>query len=89
MVVCSLAEGAEKPKKYPVMFHKSDVVVLNKTDLASSLGGELEELEKNVREINPRAKVFPVSCKTGAGLDIWLEWLRQAIITRAILEARE
>lgn len=89
VVVCSVTEGAEKPKKYPVMFHKSDVVVLNKTDLASSLGGELEELEKNVREINPRATVFPVSCKTGAGLDMWLEWLRQAIITRAIQEARE
>ena len=89
VVVCSVTEGAEKPKKYPVMFHKADVVVLNKTDLASSLGGELEELEKNVREINPRATMFPVSCKTGAGLDMWLEWLRQAIITRAILAVRE
>jgi hydrogenase nickel incorporation protein HypB len=87
-VVCSVAEGAEKPKKYPVMFHKTDVVLLNKTDLADPSGAELKELEKNVREVNPRATVFPVSCRTGAGLEMWLEWLRQAIITRGILPAR-
>ena len=88
VVVCSVAEGAEKPKKYPVMFHKTNVVLLNKTDLAAPSGAELEELEKNVREVNPRATVFPVSCKTGAGLEMWFEWLRQAIITRGILAAK-
>ena len=86
VVICSLAEGPEKPKKYPVMFHKADVVLVNKTDLAEISGSDLRELERNVREVNPKATVFPVSCKTGAGLDMWQEWLRQAIITRALLQ---
>lgn len=86
VVICSVAEGPEKPKKYPVMFHKANVVLLNKTDLASASGVDLQELETNVREVNPSATVFPVSCKTGAGLDMWLEWLRQAIMTRVLLQ---
>jgi len=86
VVICSVAEGPEKPKKYPVMFHKANVVLLNKTDLASASGVDLQELETNVREVNPSATVFPVSCRTGAGLDMWLEWLRQAIITRVLLQ---
>ena len=85
-MICSAAEGAEKPKKYPVMFHKANVVLLNKTDLAAASGVDLRELEKNVREVNPSATVFPVSCKTGAGLDMWLEWLRQAVIARPLLQ---
>jgi len=84
-VLCSVTEGVEKPKKYPVMFHKADVVILNKSDLVSSEKTELKELENNVREVNPKATVFPVSCKTGDGLEMWLEWLRQAIIVRGIL----
>ena len=86
VVICSLAEGAEKPKKYPVIFHKADVVLLNKMDLATASGVDLGELEKNVKEVNPKATVLPVSCKTGEGLDMWHEWLRQAIIARALLQ---
>jgi hydrogenase nickel incorporation protein HypB len=81
VVLCSVAEGPEKPKKYPVMFHKADVVLLNKTDLSDASGDDLRELEKNVREVNPRAFVFPVSCRTGQGLDEWISWLRARIAT--------
>jgi len=88
VVICSAAEGAEKPKKYPVMFHKANVVLLNKTDLAAASGVDLRELEKNVREVNPSATVFPLSCKTGAGLEMWLEWLRQAVLARPLLQRR-
>lgn len=89
VVICSLAEGPEKPKKYPVMFHKADVVIVNKADLATPTGNDLRELETNVREVNPRAAVFQVSCKTGAGLDEWLGWLREAIASRgAAVETR-
>jgi hydrogenase nickel incorporation protein HypB len=87
VVICSVAEGAEKPKKYPVMIHKADVVLLNKTDLAMASEVDLRELEKNVREVNPRATVFAVSCKTGAGLDAWLTWLRDAIARRRVAAA--
>jgi hydrogenase nickel incorporation protein HypB len=87
VVICSVAEGAEKPKKYPVMFHKANVVLLNKTDLAAASGVDLRELETNVREVNPKAAVFAVSCKTGVGIDGWLAWLRDAIESRKMATA--
>jgi len=87
VVICCVAEGAEKPKKYPVMFHRADVVLLNKTDLAEASGVDLRELETNVREVNPKAMVFAVSCKTGVGLDAWLAWLGDAIASRSIAAA--
>ena len=87
VVICSVAEGAEKPKKYPVMFHKADVVLLNKTDLATASRVDLQELEKNVREVNPKSTVFAVSCKTGEGLNAWFAWLRDAIASRSVAAA--
>jgi len=84
VVICSVAEGADKPKKYPVMFNKADLVLLNKTDLAMASGDDLRELQSNVREVNPRAKIFSLSCKTGVGLDAWVEWLRVAIESRSL-----
>jgi hydrogenase nickel incorporation protein HypB len=77
VVVCSVAEGPEKPKKYPVMFHKADVVVINKIDLANAI--ELSDLETNVRDVNPRAEVFALSCRDGRGLDAWVNWLEGSI----------
>jgi hydrogenase nickel incorporation protein HypB len=88
VVVCSVAEGAEKPKKYPVMFHKADVVLINKIDLAGPSAVDLEELKANVREVNPTAIVFALSARTGAGMEAWTEWLRQAVESRGCV-ARE
>jgi len=79
VMVFSVVEGAEKPKKYPVMFHAVDVVLLNKIDLIPYSGVSLEELIINVREVNPAAKIFPVSCKTGEGIGKWIEWFLQNI----------
>lgn len=87
VVICSLGEGADKPKKYPVMFNKADVVLLNKIDLAMASGDDLRELENNVREVNPRARVFSLSCKTGIGLDAWLTWLQAAVEPRRLATA--
>jgi hydrogenase nickel incorporation protein HypB len=82
VVVCSVAEGAEKPKKYPVMFHKADVVLINKIDLAEASDVELWQLEANVREVNPEATLFALSAKTGAGFSAWTDWLEQAVRLR-------
>jgi hydrogenase nickel incorporation protein HypB len=84
VVLCSVAEGAEKPKKYPVMFHKAGVVLLNKTDLAAASGVDLRELRTNVREVNPKAAIFELSCRTGVGLDAWVGWLEDAIESRSV-----
>jgi hydrogenase nickel incorporation protein HypB len=83
IVICSLAEGPEKPKKYPVMFHKADVVLVNKTDLSAASDHDLSDLITNVGEVNPRATVFAISCRTGAGIEDWIGWLREAIAFRS------
>ncbi|QQS41067.1 MAG: hydrogenase nickel incorporation protein HypB [Acidobacteriota bacterium] len=79
VMVYSTVEGAEKPKKYPVMFHMTDAVVLNKIDLLPYSGVSFEELHDNVRDVNPDAPLFPVSCRTGEGIDEWIAWFRTRI----------
>lgn len=79
VMVFSVVEGAEKPKKYPVMFHVVDVVLLNKIDLIPYSGVSLDELIINVKEVNPSAKIFPISCKTGEGIDNWINWFIKII----------
>jgi hydrogenase nickel incorporation protein HypB len=79
VMVYSTVEGADKPKKYPVMFHAAEVVLLNKVDLLPYAGVSLEELTRNVREVNPRAEIFPVSCRTGEGIEAWVAWLRRRV----------
>jgi len=78
-MVYSVVEGAEKPKKYPLMFHEVEVVLLNKIDLLPYAGVEIDELKKNVLEVNPTAKIFPISCRTGDGLDEWINWFRNRV----------
>lgn len=83
VVVCSVAEGPEKPKKYPVMFNKANVVLINKIDLAEASGVDLQELTENVRNVNPHATIFPLSSRTGEGMAAWTSWLQQAVKVRA------
>ena len=82
VMVCSVVEGADKPKKYPLMFHTADVVLLNKIDLLPYAGVELSELWKNVADVNPRAQIFPVSCRTGEGMHPWIDWLTEKLEAR-------
>lgn len=75
VMVYSTVEGAEKPKKYPVMFHEAEAVLLNKIDLLPYSGVALEELQRNVQEVSPETAIFPMSCRTGEGIDGWIDWL--------------
>jgi hydrogenase nickel incorporation protein HypB len=84
VVICGVAEGSEKPKKYPVMFHKADAIILNKIDLAGACGVDLKVLRANVRDVNPKAPVFELSCKTGEGFPAWLDWLGSAVAARTV-----
>lgn len=79
VMVYSVVEGVEKPKKYPLMFFQSHVVLLNKMDLLPYAGVDLAELKRNVMEVNPHAVILPISCRSGDGLDAWIEWLRDWI----------
>ncbi|UBI02068.1 hydrogenase nickel incorporation protein HypB [Corynebacterium freneyi] len=75
MMVYSVTEGEDKPLKYPVMFRAVEAVAVNKIDLLPYLDFDMDLFLANLRKVNPDAKVFEVSAKTGEGLDAWLEWL--------------
>jgi hydrogenase nickel incorporation protein HypB len=76
VVVLSVTEGEDKPLKYPLMFRESSVCILNKIDLLPHLDYSLEDAVRNARQINPKLEFFPLSCKTGEGMESWLGWLR-------------
>jgi hydrogenase nickel incorporation protein HypB len=79
VMVYSTVEGADKPKKYPIMFHESEAVLLNKIDLMPYAGVSLDELRRNVLEVSPETVIFPISCRTGEGIESWIDWLKQRI----------
>jgi len=87
IMVYSTTEGVEKPKKYPLMFHEADAVILNKIDLIPYAGVSLEELAQNVREVNPLAPIFNLSCRTGEGFGDWIEWLKGQVDSRKLAKA--
>ncbi len=84
VVLCSVAEGADKPRKYPVMFHKADVVLVNKVDLAEASAVDMAELMANIAQINPVARVFALSCRTGEGIRAWSEWLMHTVASHRV-----
>ncbi|MBI5492062.1 MAG: hydrogenase nickel incorporation protein HypB [Deltaproteobacteria bacterium] len=69
LVVMSVAEGDDKPLKYPAIFSSSDVLVLNKIDLLGHTDFDIERARSNALRINPYLKVFETSCRTGEGID--------------------
>jgi hydrogenase nickel incorporation protein HypB len=79
VMIASLPEGDDKPHKYPAMFADSDVVLLNKIDLEPYLDFNTDAFKKVVTGLNPDVTIFPVSCKTGAGLVAWFGWLESAV----------
>lgn len=78
-MILSLPEGEDKPSKYPLMFHESEVLLINKIDLAPYLDCSVENMKKEALKVNPRLTVFEISCKTGEGLEAWYAWLKEAV----------
>jgi hydrogenase nickel incorporation protein HypB len=79
VMVYSVVEGADKPRKYPLMFHQAHAVLLNKMDLLPYSGVSLAELRENVLAVSPETVILPVSCRTGEGWPAWIEWFTAAI----------
>jgi len=74
-MIISCPEGDDKPYKYPLMFTTADVVLVNKIDLLEVLDFNIAALEVAVKGINPQAPIFPLSCKSGEGIEAWVLWL--------------
>lgn len=75
VMLLSVPEGDDKPHKYPLMFAESDVVLVSKVDVLPHFDFNLEAFSKAVRGLNPSAGIFPVSARTGQGMDRWFAWL--------------
>jgi hydrogenase nickel incorporation protein HypB len=75
MMVLSVAEGHDKPLKYPLMFRESSALVLNKVDLLPYTNTDINKMRNDSLALNPNLKIFEVSCATGAGIDQWAQWL--------------
>src|SRR5574342_524004 len=76
VVLISTTEGDDKPLKYPGMFRRSSIMVINKIDLLGSSDFDMNRVKENARSINADLKIFEVSCRTGEGLEVWFDWIK-------------
>jgi hydrogenase nickel incorporation protein HypB len=82
MVVLSVAEGDDKPAKYPAIFAKSKALLINKIDLLEAVGQvdfDIERVKTDARKLNKGIEIFPISAKTGAGFANWYDWLKESV----------
>jgi hydrogenase nickel incorporation protein HypB len=79
VMILSVAEGDDKPAKYPLMFHESSVLLINKVDLLPYVDCSVERIKEVSLGIHPKLEIFEISCKTGEGIDRWSEWLLSQI----------
>lgn len=79
VMILSVPEGDDKPIKYPNMFSKVDVLIVSKIDTLSVFDFDMDAVTKRVKALNPNIKVIPISAKTGEGMDVWCDWIRQEI----------
>ena len=76
VVIASTTEGEDKPLKYPHMFRSAELILLNKVDLLPYLPFDVDRFGAHVRQVNPGARVLPISATRGDGLEGWYRWLR-------------
>ena len=79
MAILSVPEGHDKPLKYPLMFQVCDVVLINKIDVAPYFDFDFDKCREYIHMRNPKAKIFPISAKTGEGVDAAANWLKEEV----------
>ena len=77
--ILSVPEGDDKPLKYPLMFQVCDVVLINKIDVAPYFDFDLDKCREYIKMRNPNAVVIPICAKTGEGVELWADWLREQV----------
>jgi hydrogenase nickel incorporation protein HypB len=78
-MILSIPEGDDKPLKYPLMFQISDVLLINKIDTMEVFDFNLELCIERVKRLNPNITIFPISAKTGEGMEAWADWLYKQV----------
>ncbi len=79
ILIASIPEGDDKPYKYPGMYRGVDILIINKIDLLPYVSFRMDYFERGVEALNPGITTFPLSCRTGEGMDAWVDWLIQNI----------
>ncbi len=79
VLVASVPEGDDKPYKYPGMYREVDVLLVNKVDLLPFVTFDMNYFRRGVEILNPGVVTLPVSCRTGEGLNLWIDWIEQAL----------
>lgn len=77
--ILSVPEGDDKPLKYPLMFQVCDVVLINKLDVAPYFDFDLDKCREYIKMRNPNAAVIPICARTGEGVEVWADWLREQV----------
>ncbi len=85
VMILSVTEGEDKPSKYPLMFHESTVLLINKMDLLPYVDCSIETIKEEALKVNPHLTIFEISCKTDEGLDAWYSWLKEAVRSRGAI----
>jgi len=83
ILIASTPEGDDKPYKYPGSYRGIDALVINKIDLLPYVDFDMQNFRRGVEMLNPGVMTFPLSCRTGEGLDAWLDWLAAQVKNRA------
>ncbi|MBW2709052.1 MAG: hydrogenase nickel incorporation protein HypB [Deltaproteobacteria bacterium] len=79
VMILSVTEGEDKPAKYPLMFHESKALLINKIDLLPYVDCSVERIREESLKVNPDLVIFEVSCTTEEGLDAWYDWLKDEL----------
>ncbi|MHC4158044.1 MAG: hydrogenase nickel incorporation protein HypB [Planctomycetota bacterium] len=82
IAVLSVAEGDDKPAKYPAIFARSKVLLINKTDLLGAdaqVDFDIERVKADARKLNKGVEIFTISAKTGEGMSEWHDWLKKEV----------
>lgn len=79
LAILSVPEGHDKPLKYPLMFQVCDAVLINKIDVAPYFDFDFEKCTEYIRMRNPKAVIFPISAKTGEGIEAVADWLKEEV----------
>ncbi|WP_312652518.1 hydrogenase nickel incorporation protein HypB [Proteiniclasticum sp.] len=77
IAILSVPEGDDKPLKYPMIFAKVDALLISKIDVMPYFDFNMSLLEERVRKLNSDIKIFPISAKTGEGMDVWTAWIKK------------
>jgi hydrogenase nickel incorporation protein HypB len=82
VMLLSVPEGDDKPLKYPLIFHESSLLLINKKDLLPYVECDVGKIWRESQKINPHLEIMEISCKTGEGLSSWFDWLTSRIKKR-------